>query len=520
MIESFLLATYLVFLLILSVYATHSYLILYYYFRRCRRKRKEGGDLVLESFPLVTVQLPVYNEKYVVARVFDSVLNLDYPKDRLEIQVLDDSDDETSFILRGLVERARGLGYNVFYYHRSERRGFKAGALREGLSFAKGEFIAIFDADFVVPRDFLKRTLPYFFTSERIGAVQARWSHLNREYSLLTEGQGLALDAHFLFEQDVKCSAGLFINFNGTCGVWRRKAIEEAGGWEDDTLTEDLDLSYRAQIKGYKILFLPDLSCPGELPIDVCGFKRQQFRWTKGGIEVARKLLGRVFSAPLPWRVKFFSFTHLTAPFAYLSLFFLSLLSFPIVQMKIKYTGGWMGDEFLLGSRGMVSFYFAFLSLFTLFVLPYPIIYILSYYRVCELEGKRREGSFRWFLIAFLLIGGFVSLSLSNTIAVLSALFGKRSEFSRTAKFSVVGKEGGIKDKKYLSPLSPLTWVEMGMGFYLLFTLMYSLVHLELGLAPFLLVYALGFLYLSFLAVMQYREVRLSLRKEVMGELT
>jgi hypothetical protein len=227
-----------------------------------------------------------------------------------------------------------------------------------------------------------------------------------------------------------------------------------------------------------------------------------------------------VFSAPLPWRVKFFSFTHLTAPFAYLSLFFLSLLSFPIVQMKIKYTGGWMGDEFLLGSRGMVSFYFAFLSLFTLFVLPYPITYILSYYRVCELEGKRRKGSFRWFLIAFLLIGGFVSLSLSNTIAVLSALFGKRSEFSRTAKFSVVGKEGGIKDKKYLSPLSPLTWVEMGMGFYLLFTLMYSLVHLELGLAPFLLVYALGFLYLSFLAVMQYREVRFSLRKEVMGELT
>ncbi|MEO0101499.1 MAG: glycosyltransferase [candidate division WOR-3 bacterium] len=524
MIESFLFALYLLLLLFLSLYATHGYIILYYYLTRNRKNKKKKFPPPLNYFPFVTIQLPIYNEKYVVARLLSSVTNLDYPKERYEIQILDDSTDETTFILASLVEEYKGLGYNISLHHRSQRIGFKAGALREGLLSARGEFIAIFDADFIVPPDFLKMTIPYFFLDEKIAAVQTRWGHLNRDYSILTQGQALALDAHFLFEQDIKSQVDLFINFNGTCGVWRKEAILAAGNWQDDTLTEDLDLSYRAQLKGYKILFLPEIVCPGELPIDIQGFKKQQFRWTKGGVEVAKKILGEVLRAKLPRRVKFFSFTHLTSPLVYPILFFLSLLSFPIVATKIKYTEivlnplyhyGSYWAVYLSSQARVVNLYYLSLSLFTIFVLPYPITYILSYRRVQKLDGNKEKGRKSWFLVAFLLIGGFVSLSLINTQACLQALWGKKSEFTRTPKFSVVGKKGSLRDKKYLSPISKITFLEMGMGFYLLFTLIYALSHWELALAPFLLLYTLGFLFLSFSALSQHWEFKKSMKKEL-----
>lgn len=525
MIESFLLATYFVLLLFLALYATHSYLILYYYLTTKKRKKGDNSPKTppqLDHFPFVTIQLPVYNEKYVVERLLASVVNLDYPKDRYEIQILDDSTDETTFILSSLVEKYTALGYNISLRHRSNRKGFKAGALMEGLAFAQGDFLAIFDADFIVPPDFLKRVLPYFFTSEKIAVVQTRWGHLNRDYSILTQGQALALDAHFLFEQDVKYQKGLFINFNGTCGVWRKEAILAAGGWQDDTLTEDLDLSYRTQLKGYKIIFLPDLVCPGELPIDVQGFKKQQFRWTKGGIEVAKKVLGMVLRTKLPWRIKFFSFTHLTCPFVYFILLLISLLSFPIINLKVKYTEAVINPLtsfdsnwaiYFLSQSRVINFYYLALSLFTIFVLPFPITYILSYCRTRKLEGKKVERG-NWFLVSFLLIGGFVSLSITNTLACIQALLGKKTEFTRTPKFSIVGKEGSIRNKKYVHKPSPITFLEMGMGFYLLSTLIYSLSHWELALAPFLLLYTLGFFFLSISALYQHREFKISFKEQ------
>lgn len=527
MIESFLLATYFVLLLFLALYATHSYLILYYYLTSRRKQRRDNQPEnsphpQLDHFPFVTIQLPVYNEKYVVERLLASVVNLDYPKDRYEIQILDDSTDETTFILSSLVEKYTSLGYNISLRHRSNRNGFKAGALMAGLAFARGDFLAIFDADFIVPPNFLKMVLPYFFTSEKVAAVQTRWSHLNRDYSILTQGQALALDAHFLFEQDVKYRKGLFINFNGTCGVWRKEAIFAAGGWQDDTLTEDLDLSYRAQLKGYKIIFLPALVCPGELPIDVSGFKKQQFRWTKGGIEVAKKILGVILRTKLPWRIKFFSFTHLTCPFVYPLLLLLSLLSWPIINLKIKYTEAVINPLtsfqpdwviYYLSQNRMINFYYLALSLFTIFVLPFPITYILSYCRTKKLEGKKIGGG-NWFLVSFLLIGGFVSLSLTNTLACIQAFLGKKTEFTRTPKFAVVGKAGSIKNKKYVHKPSPITLLEMVMGFYLLSTLIYSLSHWELAMVPFLLLYTLGFFFLSISTLYQHREFKLSFKNQ------
>ncbi len=514
MIESFLFSTYLVFLLILSLYSIHAYLILYYYLR-LRKKGRKRESPPNKDYPFVTIQLPIYNEKYVVERLLDSVVKINYPKERYEIQVLDDSTDETTFILSSLIEKYSSLGFNISLIHRTERKGFKAGALAEGLKLSKGEFIAIFDADFIVNPDFLQRTLPYF-TDKRVAAVQARWGHLNRDYSILTQGQALALDEHFLFEQDIKSQKGLFINFNGTCGIWRRSAIEEGGGWQDDTLTEDLDLSYRVQLKGYRIVFIPDLVCPGELPIDVNGFKRQQFRWTKGGIEVARKLFRRVMTCPLPVGKKFFAFTHLTCPFVYPCLFVLSLLSLPLTMTKVKYTEVILNpsqfSDYLLVQNRAVSFYFFLLAVFTIFVLPFPILYILAYYRANQLEGKKAEKKAKWFFIAFLLIGGFVSLSIFNTKACLEALFGIKTEFTRTPKFSVIDGKVSLRDKKYLEPISFCTFLEMGMGFYLLFTIIYSLCHFEFGLLPFLSLYTLGFFFLSFSSIQQHIEFKLNPR--------
>ncbi len=528
MIESLLFAIYLLLLLFLSLYSFHAYSILFYYLRLHRKRLLgEGSNPQFSGphYPFVTIQLPIYNEKYVVARLINSVINIDYPKERYEIQILDDSTDETTFILSNLVEKYSSLGYNITLHHREDRKGFKAGALAEGMNSARGEFIAIFDSDFIVPPDFLKRTLPYFYNSPssvKVAAVQTRWGHLNRDYSILTQGQALALDEHFLFEQDIKCRKGLFINFNGTCGIWRREAIEKAGGWHDDTLTEDLDLSYRVQLQGYKILFIPDLVCPGELPVDVNGFKKQQFRWTKGGIEVAKKIIPSVIRSRLPWRVKFYSFTHLTSPFVYPILLSLSLLSFPILYTKIRYCEitSLYSPDYLLAQSRAVNLYFILLSLFTIFVIPFPILYILSYYRTRQLDGKRDEKRINWVIIAFLLIGGFVSLSIFNTLAIIQALLGKKTEFSRTPKFSIVGKEGNLRNKKYVDSLSPVTFLEMGMGFYLLLTIIYSLIHFELGLVPFLFLYTLGFFFLSFSSIRQEKECRHTIPKGFREQMT
>src|SRR3954471_17077432 len=310
----------------LSAYGIHRYVIIYLFLKHRRRATTPAGHF--DELPAVTMQLPVFNEVYVVERLLRSVSEIDYPKDRLHIQVLDDSTDDTRDLTASCVTELRSRGFCVELIHRSERTGFKAGALETGLGSAQGDFVCILDADFVPQPDLLKRTI-HFFTDPKVGMIQTRWCHLNRGYSLLTRVQAMFLDGHLLLEQTARSRSGRFFNFNGTGGLWRRTTIEDAGGWQHDTLTEDLDLSYRAQLKGWRFVFLPDFVTPAELPVDMNGFKSQQHRWTKGSIQTCMKLLPKVWRAELPLLVKLEATAHLTSNYAYLLLFFLCILLQP-----------------------------------------------------------------------------------------------------------------------------------------------------------------------------------------------
>jgi cellulose synthase/poly-beta-1,6-N-acetylglucosamine synthase-like glycosyltransferase len=329
--SSAILALYYLVLGALAFYGLHRFVLVWTFWRSARRRALEPP--AVGEWPPVTVQLPIYNERHVATRLLDAVCALDYPREKLEIQVLDDSTDET----RGLVARRvalwRARGLDVHHLHRAERRGFKAGALAAGHGRARGELIAVFDADFVPPSDFLRRAVPWL-GDPAVGMVQARWTHLNREYSGLTRAQAVLLDGHFVVEHAARHASGCFFNFNGTAGVWRRRAIDEAGGWRQETLTEDLDLSYRAQLAGWRFVFLPDLVVPAELPTDSQAFKRQQFRWAKGSMQTARKLLPTLLAAPLPRAVRCEAFVHLTSNVSYLLMVALSLLLFPAMLLR------------------------------------------------------------------------------------------------------------------------------------------------------------------------------------------
>ena len=334
-IEVGILGLYFLTLVILAVLGTHRYLMIYLYHRD--RDQKALPAPLPEDLPRVTVQLPIYNEMYVVERLLESVVGIRYPKDRLEIQVLDDSTDETQGIARRAVEAYREQGFDIHYLHRADRTGFKAGALAAGLAAAKGELVLIFDADFVAPPDVLEKTVGQF-SDPQVGVVQTRWGHINRDYSLLTQVQSVMLDGHFILEHGGRNRSGRFFNFNGTAGLWRRAAIEDAGGWQHDTLTEDLDLSFRAQMKGWRFVYLEDVVCPAELPVEMNSFKSQQHRWAKGSVQTCLKLLPRVLASPLPLHIKVESIFHLTANFAYPLMLLLSVLMFP--AMVIRYNMG------------------------------------------------------------------------------------------------------------------------------------------------------------------------------------
>jgi len=297
-----LLIPYFIVLILLAGYGVHRYILVYLYYKHRKNATLEPASH-FQDLPRITVQLPIFNEQYVVERLLESVCRLDYPREKLDIQLLDDSTDETVEVARALVERYAALGNPISYHHRSNRHGFKAGALAEGLQSAKGEFVAIFDADFTPPEDFLMRTI-HHFTDPKIGMVQTRWTHLNRHYSFLTEVEAILLDGHFVLEHSGRARTGLFFNFNGTAGMWRRVAIEEAGGWQHDTLTEDTDLSYRAQLKGWKFIYLQNVECPAELPVEMTAFKTQQARWAKGLIQTGKKILPRVLRSDAPLHTK------------------------------------------------------------------------------------------------------------------------------------------------------------------------------------------------------------------------
>ncbi len=411
-IEDYILTAYLITLSILFFYGMHGFFLVYLYNKFKDVKYEPKGRF--EELPKVCIQLPTFNEALVVDRLIDAVCKIDYPKDKMEIQVLDDSTDETQDVLKKIVEEKKKLGFNINYYHRDNRQGFKAGALKEGLEKTDAEFIAIFDADFIPNSDFLNRTIHYF-TDPKIGMVQTRWEHLNAEYSILTRAQALALDGHFVMEQQVRNKAGFFINFNGTAGIWRKACIYDAGNWQPDTLTEDLDLSYRAQLKGWKFVFLNDFTSPSELPIEINALKNQQFRWTKGAIETSKKILPLVWKSSIPLKLKLYSTFHLTMNIVFPLIVLAGLLNVPLVY--VKNTGNY--DE-----------YFAFMSIFTLAFISSFLMYMYSQKDVYP-DWKRRIYLFPVFM------AGSMGFALNNTRAVIEGLFNKKSEFVRTPKFRI-----------------------------------------------------------------------------------
>jgi cellulose synthase/poly-beta-1,6-N-acetylglucosamine synthase-like glycosyltransferase len=487
-----LLIPYFVVMVILAGYGMHRYALVYMYYRN-RKNRTAEPPKQFAELPSVTVQLPIFNEQFVVDRLVDSICKLDYPKDKLDIQVLDDSTDETVEVARAVVERYAALGHPITYIHRINREGFKAGALQNGMLSSKGEFIAIFDADFVPPEDWLLRVV-HHFADPAIGMVQTRWTHLNRNYSFLTEVEAILLDGHFILEHGGRSRSNVFFNFNGTAGMWRRQAIEEAGGWQHDTLTEDTDLSYRAQLKGWKFKYVQDIECPAELPIEMTAFKTQQARWAKGLIQTSKKVLPLVFRSPVSFRVKMEAFYHLTANISYPLMIVLSTLLLP--AMIIRSFGGW----------------------FQMLIIDLPLFLastfsISSFYLVSQKELFPRRWPRTFLYLPFLMALG-IGLTLTNTRAVMEALFGVQSAFKRTPKYRVQSKSDRALGQKYRRRLGLVPWLELLVGAYFVLMCWYAMSSENYWTIPFLLLFVLGYWYTGLMSLLQGRFERLSVLRE------
>src|SRR5687768_8409613 len=477
--ETLILATYFFVLIILAVYGWHRYYLVYLYMKNKDKQPVPAGTL--DALPVVTIQLPIYNEMYVADRLIDAVCQIDYPRELLEIQVLDDSTDETCNVAERAVRRNAEAGLDITYIHRTDRTGYKAGALEAGLKVAKGEFVAIFDADFIPTADFLQRTIQ-FFADPKVALVQARWGHINQDYSLLTKIQSILLDGHFVLEHGGRNRAGLFFNFNGTAGIWRRSTIGDAGGWQHDTLTEDLDLSYRAQLRGWKFVFLQDLIAPAEVPVEMNSFKSQQHRWAKGSIQTCRKLLPRILASNLPLAVKAEAFFHLTAIFNYPLMCVLSMLLGP--SMAIRYNMGWY--EMLLIDAPL--FFAATAS-------------VANFYMVCQRE-LHRDWMTRAKYLPFLMSIG-IGLAVNNTRAVFEALFNQESEFARTPKYRIEVQADEWIGKKYRQSFVVQPMIELALGLYFTATVFYALANGIYGTVPFLVLFQIGFLYTGLLSIIQ-----------------
>jgi len=476
--QDVIIGTYFVSLTILFIFGSSGFVMIYYYMKHRKSIQQQPGTL--PSYPMVTIQLPLYNEFYVIERLIDATCLMDYPKDRLEIQILDDSTDETVAVVAARVEHYRRQGFDITQVRRDNRTGYKAGALKEGLVTAKGEFIAVFDADFVPKSDFLHDTLPWFFMDKNIGLVQTRWEHLNSEYSFLTRVQAMALDGHFVIEQNVRNKAGFFINFNGTGGIWRKSCILDAGNWEADTLTEDLDLSYRAQLKGWRFKFLNDVTSPAELPSEINALKSQQFRWTKGAIETARKILPRVWKSALPLEKKIHATFHLTNNIVFPFIVLAGILNVPLIF--IKHQGGY-------------EIYFTIMAIFVFAFIGSFLFYLYSQKDVYH-DWQRRM------LLFPLFMAGSMGFAVNNTKAVIEGLVKKKSAFIRTPKYSVVEKTDNWTDKKYaLMKFDYTVLIEFALALYCLFGVAASIYYLELAAVPFQLLFATGFGFVAWLSI-------------------
>lgn len=451
---------------------------LYYLYRKHRGAWRTPTPPQKGEWPKVCVQLPMYNEYAVAERIIRAAASLDYPRDKLEIQVLDDSDDDTVDLVKEIVSELAASGVNIRLVQRASREGYKAGALKHGLSLSDADFFAVFDADFIPPRDFLRRTIPHF-QDPKIGAVQARWGYTNDTASPFAMLQAVILDGHFVVEQFVRNREGLFMIFNGTGGVWRASAIRDAGGWESDTITEDADLSYRAQLAGYRILYLPDVICPSELPMDVNALKSQQRRWTKGGVQTMRKILPRVMAARLPLKVKVEAFFHLTGNLAYPAMLVLASLTLPVLLIKtFSETYHW---------------YFTIAGFFILGAFGFPLLYLTALRDVYP-DWARRA----WFVPFMMSMA--MGISLNNATAALEGLFRNGGVFARTPKW------GNNNASLYrLAERRGQAIGEILLGIYMIITYLYCIATVQLILVPFTGLYAIGFLATGFQSYLSTR---------------
>ncbi len=475
--DNIVLIAYFFSLTILFVFGLHGFIMIFYYNKYRDVQNIPKNNVVPDN--IVTIQLPLYNELYVVERIINSVCEIDYPKDKLEIQVLDDSTDETTAIVANLVKQKVLEGFDIKHIRRGTREGYKAGALKEGMKIAKGDFIAIFDADFIPKKEFLNKTLP-FFSDDKIGMVQTRWEHLNGDYSMLTRAQALALDGHFVIEQTVRNKAGFFINFNGTGGVWRRSCIVDAGNWEADTLTEDLDLSYRAQLNGWKFIFLKEFTSPAELPSEINALKNQQFRWTKGAIETAKKILPLVWKSKVPLRIKLQATFHLTNNLVFPFILLAAILNVPLIFIK---------------NSGPHELYFAVMSIFVLAFVGSFLFYLYS--------QKDIRTDWRKKIVLFpLFMAGSMGFAVNNSRAVFEGLLNRKSEFVRTPKFKVENEKDSWVGKKYTQRKIGLSViVELIMAVYCLIGVASSIYFLEIAALPFQILFFLGFSFVSLTSI-------------------
>jgi cellulose synthase/poly-beta-1,6-N-acetylglucosamine synthase-like glycosyltransferase len=483
-----LLIPYFSVLLILSIYGLHRYDIIRTYFKHRKKATQEPAPQRFEHLPPVTIQLPLYNERYVVERLIEEIVKMDYPKHLLQIQVLDDSTEDTASFAESLVERYHNMGYPIEYHHRSNRHGFKAGALQEGLKTATGELVAVFDADFCPPAEFLMRTVHYF-ADPKIGVVQTRWSYINRDYNFLTEVEAMLLDGHFILEHGARSRAGYFFNFNGTAGILRKEMIDDAGGWQHDTLTEDSDLSYRAQLKGWKFVYLPGLDCPSELPVEMHGFQVQQSRWAKGLTQVAKKLLPAILHANLPKRVKVEAFLHLTPNISYPLMIVVSALMLPVMIVRF-YMGPW---HMALIDLPLIASSFWSISAF----------YVIAHRELYPKDWKRS------ILLLPMLMAVGVGLTIINTRAVMEALFGVETAFARTPKYAIGDRPMNLEVKKYRRRSGWLPYAEIGIGTYFLGMIGFAINTANFFSIPFLALFVFGYYWTGFSTLHQEYQGRL-----------
>lgn len=488
-----LLIPYFAVLFVLSIYGMHRYEMVREYFRN-RKKIPTEAPEKFDELPRVTVQLPIYNERYVVARLLEQIVKMEYPKDKLQIQVLDDSTDDTHPFTERLVAEYQAAGFPIEYRHRANRHGFKAGALQEGMQTATGEFMAIFDADFVPPVDFLMRTIHYF-KDPGVGMVQTRWTYLNRHYNLLTEIQAMLLDGHFILEHCARSGRGLFFNFNGTAGILRAKMIEDAGGWQHDTLTEDSDLSYRAQLKGWRFVYVPSVECPSELPVETYGFQVQQSRWAKGLTQVAIKLLPSILRSKISLRRKLEAIFHLTPNISYPLMIVVSALMFPV--MIVRFYMGWF--QMVVLDLPLIAASFWSISLF----------YLVAHHEIFPKDWKRA------ILLMPALMSAGVALTLINTKGVLEALFGIQSSFVRTPKYAIgAGAKVPIENVQYRRRSGWLPYAELLAGSYFVYMIGFAIESFNYLAVPFLLLFVGGYYWAGFSTLYQEHQNKLQFQRE------